>query len=140
MSQEITMKQFVNRFNIRIVSEGADNNPNMDNGGVQMNHYKVTLFARVNGKRRQYTLFYSMGIGLRGDPEAADVLDCLASDASGVENARDFADWAYDLGYEMKDLNKARRTYEACQRESAALKRLLGADGYELLLYKTERL
>jgi hypothetical protein len=78
-----TMKAFINKHHIKIESDYADENPHMDSDR-QMNHYKVKLTARIDGKRRQYTTFFSMGLGLSGDPKAEDVLDCLASDASST--------------------------------------------------------
>jgi hypothetical protein len=71
-------------------------------------------------------------------PTLADVLDCLASDASGFDAADCFATWAAEYGY-SDDSIKARDTYEACGAEAKRLRALLGEE-YETLLYKTERL
>lgn len=73
------------------------------------------------------------------EPTAADVLDCLASDAASMENARSFEDWAVDMGLDS-DSRKAERLYRIIQKQAARLESLLGRDLYERLLYKTDRL
>jgi hypothetical protein len=104
-----------------------------------MNHYKVKL-ARRNGKIRRYmTLYFSMGLGLKGEPTAADVLDCLSSDASTIENASGFEDWANELGFDA-DSRKAERSYRVTERQTKNLQGFLGDDAYQQLLYHTERL
>jgi hypothetical protein len=72
-------------------------------------------------------------------PTAADILDCLASDCSGIDNARGFEDWASDYGYDT-DSRKALATYEQCVKQAAELQRLLGRDAYNELLNQTERM
>lgn len=71
-------------------------------------------------------------------PELSDVLDCLASDSSGVENARDFNDWAADYGYD-EDSRKAEKIYNQCVEQRRELRDLLGLKLYEELLYEVER-
>jgi hypothetical protein len=97
----------------------------------------------VNGHkdtRRQMTVNYRMGTGHHGAaPRLIDVLDSIASDAAGVEDARDFETWASDYGYDP-DSRKAERIYRACQRETTRLKKFLGDEAYNTLLWETERL
>lgn len=71
-------------------------------------------------------------------PTCSDVLDCLASDASMVDNARHFEDFASDLGYDT-DSRKAERIYHACMEQANKLRRFLGNVDYDFLLYKVER-
>lgn len=71
-------------------------------------------------------------------PAVVDVLDCLASDAASVECARDFQDWAADMGLDA-DSRRAERTYNLCREQSRRLRDLLGTDLFESLLYDTER-
>jgi len=136
--EETTMKQFINWYRIKIESEYVDSNPNMQDDGHRMNHYKVVLTARIDGKRKQFTTYFSMGLGLSGDPDAGSVLDCLASDSSGIDG-QSFEDWAGDYGYDT-DSRKAERTYNACVTQAAKLKKFLGESVYETLVYHTERL
>lgn len=70
-------------------------------------------------------------------PVVADVLDCLASDANGINQS--FEEWASDLGYDT-DSRKAERTYQTCQKQARELRQLLGAAAFEELLYRTERM
>jgi hypothetical protein len=127
------LSRFVAKHGVTIRSEWADANPNMDSD-QQMNHYKVTLRA----KGRQLTTYFSMGLGLSGEPKVGNVLDCLASDSASIENARSFEDWAGDLGYDT-DSRKAEKTFKACERQAAKLKQFLGEDAYNELLWNTER-
>jgi hypothetical protein len=127
-------RSFVNSRNITITSEYASTNPNMADENWQANHYKVTL----HNKRRQLTTYFSMGVGLTREPSAEDVIDSLASDAAGYENARSFEEWASEYGYDT-DSRKAERTFNIIGRQVNHLKRFLG-DDYETLLWKVERL
>lgn len=89
---------------------------------------------RVNGWRctlgyqgRQLTVDFWTGIGVTGDPKAADVLACLVSDAVSYVNASGFTDWAHEFGYDI-DSRKAYDTYNACAAMEPRIRRLLGAD------------
>lgn len=133
----MTIEQFVERFNVRASVDYAGANPNMENDdwARSANHYRVVL--RVG--RRSMTTYYSMGSAHTNEPGAADVLDSLASDAAGVQYARDFNDWAADYGYDT-DSRRAHRTYQTIVRQGARLQRLLGLDAYQALLNDVERL
>jgi len=72
-------------------------------------------------------------------PKAQDILDSLASDASAYDNARNFEDFCSDFGYD-EDSRTAEGIYKACGELAKELKYFLGADLYETLLYKAERL
>lgn len=72
-------------------------------------------------------------------PEIEDVLNCLAMDASSVENARDFEDFANELGYDS-DSRSAEKTYRICQEQARELESLLGRTNYQVLLFETETL
>lgn len=101
-----------------------------------MRHWRCALSHA--GKRM--TVTFSMGSGLGGrQPDVGMVLDSLASDASGYENARDFEDWMSEYGF-GDDRRRAQRTFRAVKSQAASLKRILGSDLYEKLLYETERL
>jgi hypothetical protein len=103
-------------------------------GSADMDNYKVTL---RRGSRRM-TLHFSKGIGHHGaEPEAAEVLDCLSSDASGIENGSGFEDWCGEYGYDT-DSRKAEKTYKVCARQAAKLRVFLGDELYDQLLWHTE--
>lgn len=72
-------------------------------------------------------------------PTVAEVLDCLASDASSVDGAGSFEDWASDLGFDS-DSRKAEDTYRATAKQANELRRLLGPVDYRVLLENVELL
>jgi len=85
------------------------------------------------------TVWFSQGNGHKKPPTAADVLDCLASDASGYENSRNFADWCAEYGYD-DDSRTAERIYHTIAEQAKELRHFLGGqDIYDRLLWETER-
>jgi hypothetical protein len=103
------------------VREGAE--PREDWQG-DADAWTVTL--RYQGRR--LTVPFFKGIGHHGaEPTADEVLECLLLDASGFENARDFEDFCAEYGYDT-DSRTAERVYRDVERQTAGLKRLLGAD------------
>lgn len=130
-----TIADFVKDNHIKMTFEYADNNPNMADEKWDANHYKCVFHMG----RKQLTTFFSMGLGLTNDPTPEEVLDCLASDASGIDNSRTFEDWANEYGYDT-DSRKAEKIYTACQRETKKLHAFLGETAYNTLLWETEKL
>jgi hypothetical protein len=89
---------------------------------------------------RKYGNGFSHGFGVTPTPPAAsDVLDCLASDAAGYDNAESFEDWASEYGYDP-DSRKGERIYNTVGTQAGKLRRFLGNVLYEELLYQVERL
>ena len=125
-------RTFVNKYKIRIDSVMVDANPNMPDM-PDGNHYKCTL---KYGKR-QFTTYFSMGSAHCKDPTAEDLLDCLASDASGYDNCRGFEDWCSDYGYDT-DSRKAEKTFNTIGAQTAKLRKFL-SDKFDELL-NSERL
>ena len=113
---------------VTIQSRMVDSNPHMADMLPGSAHYKV----RLNYQRRQMTVFFSHGPAICSDPTAESVLECLLSDMSSVECARDFADWCRDMGYEVnryedpEAYESARKTYQTIQRQTVKLRNLLG--------------
>jgi hypothetical protein len=105
------------------VAEWADENPNMTDMPPGSSHWRVTL----RYKRRQMTISYSMGPAHSSEPKTADVLGCLVSDANGYIGGRDFEDWCQEYGYDT-DSRKAERTWNAVQKQTRQLERLLGPE------------
>lgn len=126
-------KQFVNRYNITMIAEWADSNPNMADMPAGSSHWKCTLRCG----RRQMTVFFSQGPAICHEPTAAEVLDCLASDASCLQG-QSFENFCDELGYDT-DSRKAERTYNALHKQTDKLTRFL-ADHFDQLVYQTERL
>ena len=136
----VTIEQFIAGNKISITSKRVDRNPHMDAGSTTMDNWKCTLiYGAMSGRKARMTVHFSKGFGHHGqEPTVAEVLDCLASDASGVDGCRDFADWCNEYGYEV-DSRKAEKTWQACRHQTTRLENFLGQDLYGELLYKTER-
>jgi len=106
------------RLRAEVKFGGAPDNPDFKD----CQGWMVTL--RYRG--RQLTVPFYTG-SLHGEPTVADVVSCLISDAEGVKNARDFEDWARDLGFDP-DSRKAERIWKVCIKLQARIERLLGED------------
>ena len=138
-TQEQTVADFVKEHGVKISAERADSNPDMaDWGNGRQTHYKCV----IRKSRKSMQLHFSMGSALTGEPTVEDVLDCLASDASGIEQAESFHDWAQNLGFDTIDdeFNAARKAYKATKRNTLNLLRVLGEDAFGALVWHTERL
>jgi hypothetical protein len=133
----LSLSCFLRRYGISSVAERTDDNPSMDDESrSRMDHWRVTLRKAPRGGkgRRTMTVLYSMGYGHGGrHPSTEDVLECLALDAQGVENARSFEEWASEYGYDA-DSRRAEKTYRATVAQTKRLKRFLGHAEYRLLL------
>jgi hypothetical protein len=74
-----------------------------------------------------------------GPPEMSDVLDEVAAAAAVVETARCFEEWAIQMGFDP-DSRHAERVYRSWRKRTSNLRKLLGDEHYEQLLWGTERL
>lgn len=132
--ERITIKQFVEKhalnFRGRSIRERKDGLMDGD-----MLHFRV----RFSQGRYGFSLYFSQGRGINHPPTSQDVLSCLASDAAGYENARSFEEWASEYGYDT-DSRKAEKIFRSVKRQAEQLKRLLGDDSYQELLWHTELL
>lgn len=134
MAERKNMAEWVMANGITIKVTQTDSNPNMDNS-ENMDHWRCCL--RRNG--RQLTVIFSMGSGHNGrQPEASDVLDCLASDADSYNNSSSFEDWAADYRYDANS-RTAERTYNTIGTQTGKLRRFLGNILYKELLYNVDR-
>ena len=132
----MTMKQFLSRHPcLHQKHRLVDSNPHMNDMPEGSTHWKITL----RNQGRQLTTHYSMGPAHTEEPTLEDVLDCLASDAAGIENSPRFDQWAGEYGYDP-DSRKAERVYKVCQKQAEGLLRLLSSrETYDSLLFDTER-
>ena len=134
----MTLEQFIAETGIVLTSEWVDRNPHMEDSD-RMDNYKVKLRGKLLGNATM-RLYYSKGVGLNGiEPTADEVLDCLASDASGIENAGSFEDWCGECGCDT-DSRKAEKIFKECEKQAERLRRFLGPDYYATLLWNIERL
>jgi hypothetical protein len=132
--ETISLADFISKHGIKFEQHTVYTRPD----GLMsddMFHYKVRILCGHKG----FGLYFSTGKGWNRTPELADVLDCIASDASSYENAQSFEDWASEFGYDT-DSRKAEKMYRAIKRQAEQLKRMLGEEAYQELLWNTERL
>lgn len=131
----ISLADFISNTAISAKVKRVEANANMEHMDAGARHFLVTLRAG----RFSMRVPFSQGSAHTQEPTAADVLDCLASDASSIENTRSFEEWAGDLGFDA-DSRKAYKIYSIVMRQAAKLRAILGTDNYETLLWNTERL
>ena len=118
----MTIKNFVNKYNVSIENEWTDKNPNMDSK-TRMIHWKSTL--RMG--RRLMALIFSQGLGIAGEPEAESVLCCLKSDSYCADFS--FEEFCNEFGYD-EDSRQAKRTHDAIITQSKKLRRFMN-DRYD---------
>lgn len=136
-TKTVTLEQFITEQQLEMSVLPVRRNPHMD---VQMpRNFDCTITMVGRGNHEPMTVYFSQGSAHKKNPTLAEVLDCLASEASGVDNARSFEDWASEYGYDL-DSRKAERAYQICKKQAQELKALLGQDAYNQLLYSTEGL
>ena len=136
-----TMYEFISDHGIKMTAKRVRSNPNGDDWVDGSWHYSCTITHE-----RDFPLYvpFTVGPGIHKNdpsyvPDVADVLDCLASDASTVMEGQDFEEWAAELGYDQ-DSRQAERTYKSCQDQTHYLEDAFGRNSLELLVYDTERL
>lgn len=101
-----------------------------------MDHGSRSWTVTLKFEGREMRVPFYTGSALRDPPTAADVLRCIASDASSADDARSFGEWAADYGY-SEESRDALRTYRACESLAKQLRALLG-DRYEGVVHMDE--
>jgi hypothetical protein len=129
------LKTRIQDMGLTMTCQRSDSNPHMeqDSWSATAHHWRVTLH---HGSKRLRT-FFSQGSGYTQPPTIEDVLNCLADDAAGHENAQSFEDWASEYGFDS-DSRRALRDYQLIGRQAQALKNFLG-EAYHEVLFDTER-
>lgn len=115
----------------KLTCKRVSKNPHMHDDKWPADHWRCTMSRR--GKRM--SVFFSKGHGHHGKPPtSSEIIESLALDASGYENARGYDDWASEYGYDT-DSRRAHRTYNAVKSEASRLRRFLGDALYERVVY-----
>lgn len=138
-----TMREFVERHGIEMECQRADSNPYLDMPRGS-SHYT----CRLRFGRRTLTTPFSQGSAITHTPRTEDVLNSLASDSSGYESAGgSFDAWCSDFGFEPDEEARDpwhrcrwKKTFRAVEKQAEKLKKLLGLELYDELLYRTEQL
>ncbi|MDH3376214.1 MAG: hypothetical protein OEQ39_04500 [Gammaproteobacteria bacterium] len=129
-----TYQQFIAAESLSMAARQVRHNPNMPDS-ENLTNWACDITVK-NGD--VWTVPFSMGSGHNGKaPDLADVLNCLASDAAGYENAQDFEEWASEYGYDA-DSRKAETIYNNVNDLIGEMQAFLGKETYEELLYNTE--
>lgn len=135
----VSLQEFIKKHGIKFTAQEVTTRPDNLMGDSAF-HFKCRIWRKHTAGFRSHTVYFSKGSGLGPSlPEASEVLDCLASDASRYENAQSFEDWASEYGYD-EDSRAAEKIWRQVKRQSEQLKRTLGTEAYEELLWNTERL
>ena len=101
--------------------------------GVGAHHWLATMSRPQNGQLEIMNVRFHHGPWFNKEaPSAANVLNALARDAAGFEDARDFDDWLLDMGDTERD--KAWETYKAVDLQTNKLRAWLGEALFEELL------
>lgn len=136
----LTYQQFVDRFGVRMRATPVDRNPNMDQDDwhASASHWRCTFTRRdADNRPHQMRVYFSQGSAHTKPPTAAEVIACLAMDAAGYHNARDFADWCAEYGYDP-DSRRAERTYRQVERQYIRLEQFCGSlAAFETLMFHT---
>lgn len=129
----MTLNEYITKhgfgFSSRMVDERKD--------GL-MNDSSRHFRCRISNGRRSFGFYFSQGSAHTENPTLADVLNCMADDSAGYENARQFETWATDYGYDA-DSRQAEKVFRAVKRQAEQLKRTIGQDAYGELLWNTDR-
>ncbi len=134
MTATITLRKFIRKYKLTMASKWDDKLRWFDDP-KDRGRYRYLLCLKHGDEK----LVIAWRQGKQEKPKLADLLDNLASVCSSVEGSRGFEDWAGDLGYET-DSRKAYRIWKWSEKLAIRLKAMLGQDGYEELIYGTERL
>ena len=138
MTEQQIFERFITKHFIQANTVSVPENPHFDTGGKpwDADHWLVKFSFTMNTNKRAFKVYFSKGIGLRkklswGDkpikPTAAEVLECLHSDFSGIDQS--FEDWASDLGY-SSDSRSAERTYDHVQQQARDFAQFIGREAY----------
>lgn len=146
-SADKTLAQFIEAHGITMTATRVASRPDKLNNDWDKTarHFVCTLSrgGMDTGKgplAAQMTICFSQGSARTKPPTVEDVLDCLASDACGIENSNGFEDWASEYGYDT-DSRKAEKIHEACSFQRDELRAFIGdSEAFKTLLFNTERL
>ncbi len=131
-----TIAQFIEENKLTMTVESVARNPDM--AEHMPRNFFCTIGRTTNPGGPTFKLHFSQGAAHIENPKLADVLDCLASDASSIASATGFEDWARDLGYDP-DSRNAEKIYNKVLAQKTKLEAFLGFSAFSDLLYSTER-
>lgn len=135
-TEQMTIQEFIEKYDVEMEFEEVSSRPDglMDDNW-KARHYRCTLTQRSYHNKME--VYFSVGLA-HSEPKLEDILDCMASDSAGYENAWSFEDWANEYGYDP-DSRKDERIYNACAKQAEELNAWLRDEAYHDLLWNTMR-
>lgn len=122
IEKKITWADFRKKYAVTSTFEWTPTNPHMADSN-RMNNYKVTL--KYQG--RQFTLYFSKGVGLQGGPTTKEVIECLAMDMRCIEGGLD--EFVDSMGYEYRE---GKKVFDTIENQSAKMFKLLGFEAFQM--------
>lgn len=123
-----------------MTSDKVSKNPNNPNW-KDADHWKCVIVNTKAGK--QMTTYFSKGYGHHGqEPEVEELLYSIAMDSYNL--GEPFEDWCAEFGYDPYDWDTGgyneeyQDIYKSCVKNADALKRVIGNEQFDVLLYETE--
>jgi hypothetical protein len=140
-SPRVSLRAFLAREGITTDAQLIDQRPDglVSDMPAGSRHWRVTITRNTPGAVWGMVVYFSQGPAIEQEPTAEDVLDCLASDYAGYDNARSFEDWCGEYGYDT-DSRKAEAIWREVSAQAHELENLLGRELAQQLAYNTERL
>lgn len=135
----ISVQDFIKEHQLTMSAQRVESRPDSFMTDKGMRHWLCIIKQEGKGNPELMTLFFSQGSAHTKAPNLAEVLDCMASDASSVENSRDFEEWCSEIGYDT-DSRKAEATYNECKAQARHLERVIGRSALRQLVEEVERL
>jgi glucan biosynthesis protein len=129
--KQANIKDFARSLKLQMDVNYADRNPSMINDSWQANHYKLTF--KKDGK--QFSTFFSQGLGISEEPKMVGVLECLQSDCQSTEYS--FDEFCGEFGYDQDSI-KALKTYKACGKIKDKVHKFFGADYFRFIKAEKE--
>ncbi len=150
-----TLSAFIAKHGLTFKTEAVDpTRKERGNWQSGSSHWAVV----IKYGKKQMTVRFHQGPLCEDPPTLENVLDCVASDCSGLENSKDFDDYCKEYGLGMYtpppqhgrqsyrdgdsikgEIASAKELYNAVKAQSGKLKRFLGEDVYKELLWDTGR-
>ncbi len=131
----MTIKEFIEKHNLTMIVQRIKARVSSFDYAPRQRHWHCDI-GRDTESDVWVGVEFSQGSADNSTPKLVDVMECLAMDASGVENTT-YRQWCDDLGMapdSIKNLN----TYNAIVKNNDTLKQLLGDVWYEFLQCESE--
>jgi len=131
---DIQAKEFMDKFGIKMLIWRVgivDHFPNDNSTHSYGNRYKYKVTMKRSGRKSYSFNFYDSIHNYMYDkrPRPYDVLACLEK----YEPYGNEYDFANEYGYDVEDMGRVKRIYNACKKQYEKLLELLDDDGIKAL-------